>query len=128
MFRCHKSSVCLHPDHMCDGIKQCPEQDDELLCDLVCPSVCHCQGLAFRCYHTFNISTYPHLRYIDASDSNVSLQLFQHQKLLIHIHLQNCSISNGSLAHVPNLRTLDLSSNDLRNGIPELDKLQRLSK
>ena len=33
-----------------------------------------------------------------------------------------------SFSALTNLRTLDLSSNDLRNGIPELDKLQRLSK
>nr|KAG5689449.1 hypothetical protein BaRGS_026010 [Batillaria attramentaria] len=30
-YRCRKSSVCLHPDHVCDGISQCPRHDDELM-------------------------------------------------------------------------------------------------
>ena len=98
---------------MCDGIKQCPQQDDELLCHLVCPSVCHCQGLAFRCYHAFNISAYPDLRYIDGSDSNFPLSLLERHKLVVHIRLENCSITDSSLAHVPNLRTLNLKSNKI---------------
>ncbi|PVD35473.1 hypothetical protein C0Q70_02436 [Pomacea canaliculata] len=48
-YRCRSSHVCLHPDHVCDGWSQCPEGDDELLCDLSCPDTCVCHGLAFTC-------------------------------------------------------------------------------
>ncbi|XP_070205907.1 G-protein coupled receptor GRL101-like [Littorina saxatilis] len=68
-YRCRGSKVCLHADNVCDGVPQCPEQDDELLCDLSCPDQCHCQGLAFVCSTSFSASSYSALRYLDASGS-----------------------------------------------------------
>nr|KAG5702061.1 hypothetical protein BaRGS_032310 [Batillaria attramentaria] len=47
------------------------QMDDELLCDLTCPEGCRCQGLAFVCNQSFPASSYPDLRYLDASASMV---------------------------------------------------------
>ena len=47
---------------MCDGVAHCPWQEDELLCDFVCPDVCVCHGLAFVCYAYFVYSHYPQIR------------------------------------------------------------------
>ncbi|KAL8604657.1 hypothetical protein ACOMHN_013437 [Nucella lapillus] len=38
-YRCRSSTVCVHGDHLCDGWGQCPQRDDELMCDLTCPEV-----------------------------------------------------------------------------------------
>nr|KAG5702060.1 hypothetical protein BaRGS_032309 [Batillaria attramentaria] len=46
------------------------QMDDELLCDLTCPEGCRCQGLAFVCNQSFPASSYPDLRYLDASVSS----------------------------------------------------------
>ena len=71
-YRCRRSKVCLHTDNVCDGVFQCPQYDDELLCEkLTCPDVCQCQGLAFVCSANFSASSYPSLRYLDASGSDM---------------------------------------------------------
>nr|KAG5697695.1 hypothetical protein BaRGS_000580 [Batillaria attramentaria] len=31
-------------DHLCDGVVQCPQRDDELLCQASCPENCTCYG------------------------------------------------------------------------------------
>ncbi|KAL8578993.1 hypothetical protein ACOMHN_001955 [Nucella lapillus] len=46
--RCRASTVCLHGDHLCDGWGQCPQRDDELMCDMTCPEGCLCEA---RLYH-----------------------------------------------------------------------------
>ncbi|PVD35477.1 hypothetical protein C0Q70_02440 [Pomacea canaliculata] len=71
-YRCRSSHVCLHPDHVCDGWSQCPEGDDELLCDLSCPDTCVCHGLAFTCTARFAASSYLELRFLDASGSGMT--------------------------------------------------------
>nr|KAG5686827.1 hypothetical protein BaRGS_016682 [Batillaria attramentaria] len=58
---------------VCDGVFHCPQQDDELLCDLTCPEGCRCQGLAFVCTTFFPARSHPDLRYLDASGSGQML-------------------------------------------------------
>ncbi|KAL8585871.1 hypothetical protein ACOMHN_056466 [Nucella lapillus] len=54
-YRCRGTdrTICVHTDHLCDGLPQYPRHDDELMCDLTCPESCTCYGLAFTCTHTF---------------------------------------------------------------------------
>ncbi|KAL8593356.1 hypothetical protein ACOMHN_066486 [Nucella lapillus] len=61
-YRCQSSTVCVHGDHLCDGWGQCPQRDDELMCDVDCPEGCLCQGHAFICSQPFLAAVYPHLR------------------------------------------------------------------
>ena len=73
LYRCRDSTVCAHADHMCDGWPQCPQRDDEWLCDMTCPAQCLCQGHAFLCPQPFTAQTFNELRYLDASGSGMTL-------------------------------------------------------
>ena len=113
-YRCRGSKVCLHADHVCDGVSQCPQCDDELLCEkLTCPDVCHCQGLAFVCTANFSASSYPALRYLDASGSGMAASDLAHNLFLIYLRLSDCRIKTQPTLELPNLRHLDLSENEL---------------
>ncbi|KAL8585571.1 hypothetical protein ACOMHN_050330 [Nucella lapillus] len=48
-FRCRKSSICVHDDHLCDGWPHCPLHDDEMVCESSCPIHCLCLGHSFLC-------------------------------------------------------------------------------
>ena len=103
-----RSKVCLHADHVCDGVFQCPQYDDELLCDkLACPDVCHCQGLAFVCTANFSVSSYHDLRYLDASGSGMTPRDLAHSHFLMHLRLSYCRIDTQATLELPNLRHLD---------------------
>ena len=113
-YRCWGSKACLHDDHVCDGVFQCPQYDDELLCEkLTCPDVCQCQGLAFVCTANFSASSYPDLRYLDASGSGMTPSDLSKNHLLIHLRLSDCRIDTQPILMLPNLRHLDLSGNGL---------------
>ena len=113
-YRCRSSKVCLHADHVCDGVFQCPQYDDELLCERqACPDVCHSQGLAFVCTANFSASSYPDLRYLDASGSGITPGDLAHNLFLIRLRLSNCRIDTQPTLELPNLRHLDLSENEL---------------
>ena len=115
-YRCRRSKVCVHADHVCDGVFQCPEYDDELLCDKqACPDVCQCQGLAFVCTGNFSASSYPSLRYLDASGFDIRPSDLTHNLFLMHLRLSDCRIDTQPTLELPNLRHLDLSWNELRH-------------
>ena len=113
-YRCRGSKVCLHADHVCDGLFQCPQYDDELLCEkMTCPDVCLCQGLAFVCTANFSASSYPALRYLDASGSGITPKDLTHNLFLIYLRLSDCRIDTQPTLELPRLRHLDLSGNEL---------------
>ncbi len=60
LLKCKRHQVCIHFDHVCDGIPHCPLADDETLCKLHgvdCPLNCHCLTFAVFCSH-MNLSTH----------------------------------------------------------------------
>ena len=115
-YRCRGSKVCLHPDHVCDGVFQCPQYDDELMCEkLTCPDVCQCQGLAFVCTANFSASSYPDLRYLDASGSGMTPSDLSDNHLLIHLRLSDCLLDTQPNLKLPNLRHLNLSGNGIKH-------------
>ena len=114
-YRCWRSRVCVHVDHVCDGIRQCPEQDDELLCDFECPHQCHCQGLAFVCSSSFTPFNYPSLRFLNGSFSNTTLAGLSTNIFLIHVILSHCDIQVvDMIPELPNLRIFDVSNNHIK--------------
>ena len=110
-YRCRGSRVCLHPHHVCDGWPQCPERDDELLCDVICPETCLCQGLAFVCRQSFNTSQHLDLRYLDVSHSSMTSSHLHNLTYLIYLKMSQCGLDTWSNPHLPNLQHLDLSHN-----------------
>ncbi|KAL8609811.1 hypothetical protein ACOMHN_052865 [Nucella lapillus] len=124
-FRCRQSRVCVHPDQVCDGRRQCPQYDDEWYCALTCPDPCLCQGQAFTCFSPLSLQEYTHLRYLDASGSGLKAESLCRNTMLVYLNLTNCSITELLLPVLPNVKILDVSSN-LLAGI-FLDTLKNVS-
>ena len=103
----------MHPGHVCDGIFQCPYLDDELACHFLCPTNCLCQGYALVCPQPFNVTTIPKLRYIDVTYSGIKLQSFSNLPVLIYLKASFCNLTDLARLSLPNLRTLDISYNDI---------------
>ncbi|XP_025083269.1 uncharacterized protein LOC112557545 [Pomacea canaliculata] len=114
-YRCRSSHVCLHPDHVCDGWSQCPEGDDELLCDLSCPDTCVCHGLAFTCTARFAASSYLELRFLDASGSGMTPRDVVNNTMIAYLSFNNCNISVLEDMNFVNLQILDLSDNYIKS-------------
>ena len=112
-YRCRNSPVCVHADHVCDGISQCPEHDDELTCGMTCPDNCECYGYAFVCTGKFPAYSYPELRYLKADGTGMNFQEVSNNKLLIHLSLRDCNISDIGKVDLPNINSLDFGHNVL---------------
>ncbi|PVD27183.1 hypothetical protein C0Q70_12337 [Pomacea canaliculata] len=110
-YRCRGSRVCVHLDNVCDGWPQCPQHDDELFCRLRCPDECLCQGFAFVCKQVFPAQNFPQLRYIDGTNSGMTLEIFFSNVYLVWIRLAFCGLTSIPSVYLPNLQTLDLSDN-----------------
>ena len=131
LYRCRGSTVCLHADHMCDGWPQCPQRDDEWLCDMTCPVQCLCQGHAFQCPQPFSAHLYPQLRFLDARGSGMTPSDLRNNTYVINLILAHSSISFLSGMVCPNLKYVDLSYNNLTSIVLDvfltLENLQSLS-
>ncbi|KAL8567159.1 hypothetical protein ACOMHN_033061 [Nucella lapillus] len=60
-YHCRNSKICVHEQHVCDGVGHCPQHDDEWLCNITCPDNCQCYGHAFICTGSFKATGYPEL-------------------------------------------------------------------
>ena len=66
MLKCRKSQICVHIGDMCNDVPNCPENDDELLCELlhtVCPIDCICLNFAIYCNGTSGHYTNSYISY-----------------------------------------------------------------
>ena len=113
LYRCRGSTVCVHADHMCDGWPQCPQRDDEWLCDMTCPAQCLCQGHAFLCPQPFSAHLFPQLRYLDARGSGMTPSDLRNNTYIVRLSLVRCSISILPDLAFHNLQVLDLSHNQM---------------
>ena len=107
--------MCVHPSHVCDGMLQCPQRDDELFCNLTCPPGCTCLGLAFTCSRSFQAGLHPRLRYLHVSgDEAMTPALLKDNVMLVYLGLARCGLTSADELSFPNLQTLDLSDNRIR--------------
>ena len=110
---------------MCDGVSECPYNDDEAMCTPVhCPNGCICKGLSFKCRFDHEIvECLPtKTRSLDFSFFKVDLLALQQRYLPLLVHL---NLSHSEIESLPetetlaislgceNLQTLDLSFNNL---------------
>ena len=114
LYRCRDSTVCVHADHMCDGWPQCPQRDDEWLCNMMCPAQCLCQGHGFLCPEPFSSHLFPQLRYLDARESRKTPSELRKNTYIAFLSLANCSIIILPWMKFPNLQVLDLSYNKIK--------------
>ena len=130
LYRCRGSTVCVHADHMCDGWPQCPQFDDEWLCDMTCPANCRCQGHAFVCIQPFSAHLFPQLRYLDARSSGMTPFDLKNNTYIVRLSLDKCNIIFLPDMKFPNLHFLDLSYNKITgltlNSFIEMNNLQSL--
>ena len=128
LYRCRDSTVCVHADYMCDGWPQCPQRDDEWLCDMTCPANCRCQGHAFLCLRPFPAHLFPQLRYLDARSSGMTPFDLKNNTYIVRLSLDKCNISFLPDMKFPNLQFLDLSYNKITglslNSFIEMHNLQ----
>ena len=134
-YRCRDSLICLHPDHLCDGIPHCPLHEDEYTCNITCPSECTCRGLEYTCTHTFLTNQHPRLRYLDGSGSNIKIPDLVCNHELIFLRLAYCNLTTISSdatniqtkdrLYFPNLVHLDISYNNLKT--LDINFFQKLS-
>ena len=113
-YQCLRSDTCLDVTHVCDGFAQCPMEDDEAYCDLSCPFHCHCQGLEMVCRRPFHASSFPEIRYLDASHSLMTLTVLGANTFLVYVNLASCDIVQIGNVSLPSLQVLDLSWNSIR--------------
>ena len=130
-YRCRQSGVCLHVTHVCDGWSQCPQHDDESFCNLPCPLTCVCHGHSYLCRQTVSLSQYQQLRYLYASGSGIRPGDLGSNTMLIFLNLARCKLTQTGNSFFPNLRSLDLSFNQLksvtRNDLNIFPKMTSLS-
>ena len=131
LYRCRGSAVCLHSDHLCDGWPQCPQRDDEWLCDMICPAQCLCQGHVFLCPQPFYAYLFPQLRYLDAQGSGMTPSDLRKNAYIVFLNLASCFLSFLPSMKFANMMHLDLSNNKLTsvaiNLFLPLGNLQSLS-
>ena len=131
LYRCRDATVCLHADNLCDGWPQCPQHDDEWLCDMTCPTQCLCQGHAFLCPQPFSAHLFPQLRYLDARGSGMTPTDLMNNTYIVHLSFAQCSIKVLPNVKFPNLQVYDLSGNKLltvvMNDFIGLQNLQTLN-
>ena len=113
-YRCRASSVCVHVDHLCYGLPQCPQHDDEWLCEMTCPAGCLCQGLAFLCHKPFSAHLFPQLCYLDVSGSGMTPSNLIYNVYPVRLSFSGCSLAFLPKMNFPNLQILDLSENRLK--------------
>lgn len=120
LLRCHNSNICIIPNKRCNGFHECPESDDELLCNTICPTECQCHGLTMKCIYdgSGNLTFPTNMRKIDLSSSNLqtSYILLEDNFNLAELNLSSSEIVD--LRHVTfgqhsNLYSLDFSFNKL---------------
>ena len=115
LYRCRDSAVCVYAVHMCDGWPQCPQRDDEWLCDMTCPAQCLCQGHAFLCPQPFSAHLFPQLRYLDARGSGMTPSDLRNNTCIVRLSLAQCSIRFLRDVKFPNVRFFDLSYNKMKS-------------
>ena len=106
-YRCRGSKVCLHPLHVCDGVKRCPQH--EWFCAMTCPRGCSCAGLSFTCPHVSAGGvpgcTLPGCR----REWVVSWTSVEQQHA--GVSLAACRLKQLALPLLPNVKILDASNN-----------------
>lgn len=119
LFMCWKSKICLSQQQVCDGTIQCPSGDDEIGCGIICPLMCECDGLVFKCNYTSEVENHnvsAKARKLDLSNSvlpNVTTSM-KHYPFMAELIMSNCSIEYiepYTFKDFKNLILLDLSFN-----------------
>lgn len=122
LFRCSNSSLCVDLLDTCDGYKDCPQGDDELMCSFLevrCPKFCTCLFYAIQCHTKIPAIKLPFM-YINYS--NLFMTDWQYisinfkEALFVNVSQNNlkllCDVSSWVGSKVI---SLDVSRNEFRH-------------
>ena len=112
LLKCVEDDICVHPNHICDGIIHCKlSMDDELFCNSKpCPQKCQCVGYSIDCFNT-SLDIMQNLK--QETYSIIFKQVkFKHKGLnsfvnLLYLSLVDCGIESAD----HNLRPYDTLTN-----------------
>ena len=120
MYKCWNENFCIESIQRCDGERHCPHGDDELLCNVTCPSGCLCYGNTFLCVDV-GLTQFPNelpisLRKLDMTGNflqvkqeNISAFIFLGELLLQNNNIE--TLDPYTFSYQSNLYRLDLSQN-----------------
>lgn len=117
MFKCWNADTCVYLGSVCDGLKDCPSGDDELLCELIhiaCPNTCDCLALAISCHmdHTELLhSPYLAISITFAPRTTLLLKKFT---AVLYLLIHHSNISELTDEWSQSLLHLELGHNTLR--------------
>ncbi|XP_063967679.1 uncharacterized protein LOC135157100 [Lytechinus pictus] len=112
-YRCHGSTVCISPDHVCDDVIHCPGHDDEIFCDLRLKGISGSLGCVneIACVSGDKMVA-SEMNTTDERTTIVPSSL----PFLIELSLKNSRISDiakGSFSESSNVLYLDLAFNNI---------------
>ncbi len=102
LFHCSNSQICLHPSDVCNRHNECPQRDDEILCEVrntKCVQHCLCLNLAIQCTHV-SFSEQILLKQLKFASVHISNSFTSSQvvaKLFTNVHV--LAVSHNSLSH-----------------------------
>ena len=98
--RCVQTSICISVSNVCDGILDCPQEDDEYGCNLrTCIFGCSCLNYAIHCTNIEQINFLDMLPYYKVMLEHVlhiawdSSKVLRHAKMII---ISSSNLGNGA--------------------------------
>ncbi len=99
--------MCNHVHDICDGHQDCPQKDDELLCeskDVLYLAKCFCLHFVIQCNHvtigTCDVLLLPHVLYTFTSSK---LDWAEIQSILLNSLILRVNFSGNQLTDIPSL-------------------------
>ena len=99
MFKCRNSQICIHTGDICNAINDCPDRDDEILCELKnskCPRDCECLTYVISCYNSSSFDTrniFPYtVLYVSLCSEDFTLQLVSQLRHIINLNIKNSNV------------------------------------
>ena len=117
MFACQGSQQCVHLYDVCNGQKDCPLGEDEMVCglkDVTCPKECQCLLYAMKCQSLTQEfqGNYPHRSLtILHSDAGFFFSVMHSFEDVLYLRLSKCNLSQICPIGLKSLLSLSVQRN-----------------
>ena len=122
MFKCWYSQLCIHMFDVCNRFEDCPNKDDEAMCelrDVNCPKSCMCLNFAVMCTAVPRNERFffnsPFVSYHFVLININSIKFLEKSKFLAVLNVSQNSISSvcDSVGQLYYLKSIDISWNSI---------------
>ena len=123
-FKCRNSQICIHIYDVCNNFLDCPQHDDEVLCqlkDVACPKSCECLNYALMCNkitpNFLSLQNLPYVAYHLVTVSLVSLFFLEQSKHIMVLNASKNYIEDicNSVTYSKSIQKVDFSWNLIHN-------------